>query len=270
MTIKTIIVDDEPLARRGIALLLASQPDFSVAAECGNGTEAVAMIAAIKPDLVFLDIRMPEMTGFDVLSLIEPNAVPATIFLTAHDEYALAAFGVHALDYLLKPIDEDRFLLALTHAREILTWRRLSEFQQSISGLLALDSERKAGGPAKRLVVRERGKAFFVSVDDIEWIEAVGDYAGLHIGNRTHMLRESMAALEARLDRRKFARIHRSAIVRLDSVAALRSRTNRDGTLQLKSGKELKISRTYSSQFRNALAKQIVADPISSAGDAGP
>lgn len=258
MTIRTIIVDDEPLARRGVALLLASQRDFTITGECGNGQEATAMIAATKPDLLFLDIQMPGMSGFDVLSAIEPNAVPTTIFLTAFDEYALAAFDAHVLDYLLKPIDENRFLAALKRAREILTWKKLTVLQQSISGLLALETERNTGVKAKRLIVRERGRAFFLPVEDIEWIEAVGDYAGLHVGHRTHLLRESMGSLESRLDPRTFVRIHRSAIVQIKSVAAFRARTNRDGTVQLKSGTELKVSRSYSSEFRNALTSQTV------------
>lgn len=260
MTIKTIIVDDEPLARRGVSLLLAAQRDFTITGECQNGQEAIAMITATKPDLLFLDIQMPGMSGFDVLSSIQPNVMPATIFLTAYDEYALAAFDVHALDYLLKPIDEDRFVTALTRAREFLTWGRQSASRTDISGLLVIEAERKAEGPPKRLVVREMGKAFFVPVENIEWIEAVGDYAGLHVGNRTHLLRESMAVLESRLDRRRFVRIHRSAIVQIDCVAALLARTNRDGTVQMKSGTELKVSRKYCSEFKNALTRQFAIE----------
>jgi two-component system LytT family response regulator len=253
MTIRTVIIDDEPPARRGIVLLLASQPDFSVAGECQNGKEAVSMIAATKPDLIFLDIQMPGMSGFDVLSSIERKETPATIFLTAHDEYALAAFDVHALDYLLKPIDEERFFFALERARELLALKQPAAQQQKISGLLSIETERKEGGPLRRLVVRESGRTFFVAVDDIEWIEAIGDYAGLHVKGRTYMLRESMAVLESKLDPMKFTRIHRSAIVRLDCVTALRARTNRDGTVQLESGTELKVSRTYSVGLRKAL-----------------
>ena len=254
MTIRTLIIDDEPPARRGVVLLLASQPDFSIAGECQNGKEAVSMISATKPDLIFLDIQMPGMSGFDVLSSIGPDEVPATIFLTAYDEYALAAFDIHALDYLLKPIDEERFISALERARELLRLRKLASQQQRISDLLSIEAGRKQEGPLKRLVVRECRSSFFVAVDDIEWIEAIGDYAGLHVKGRTHMLRESMAVLETRLDPRKFARIHRSAIVQLDCVAALRAGTNRDGVVQLKSGTELKVSRTYSSELRKALA----------------
>jgi two-component system, LytTR family, response regulator len=238
MTIRTVIIDDEPPARRGVALLLASEPDFSIEGECQNGKEAVSMIAATKPDLIFLDIQMPGMSGFDVLSSIGPDEMPATIFLTAYDEYALAAFDIHALDYLLKPIDEERFFSALKRARELLRLRKLAAQQQRISGLLSMEVERKEEGPPRRLVVRESGSTFFVAVDDIEWIEAIGDYAGLHVKGRTHMLRESMAVLETRLDPRKFARIHRSAIVRLDCVATLRARTNRDGLVRLKRGTE--------------------------------
>jgi two-component system LytT family response regulator len=253
MTIRTVIIDDEPPARRGIVLLLASQPDFSVAGECQNGKEAVGMIAAIKPDLIFLDIQMPGMSGFDVLSSIGPNETPATIFMTAYDQYALAAFDIHALDYLLKPIDEERFFSALERARELLALRKLAAQQQRISDLLSIETERNAGGPLRRLVVRDGGRTFYMAVDDIEWIEAIGDYAGLHVKGRTHMWRGSMAVLESRLDPMKFARIHRSAIVRLDCIAALQSRTNRDGMVQLKSGTELKVSRTYSLELRKAL-----------------
>lgn len=253
MTIRTLIIDDEPPARRGVALLLASQPDFFIAGECENGKAAVNMIATAKPDLIFLDIQMPGLNGFDVLSSIGPDKVPATIFLTAYDEYALAAFDIHALDYLLKPIDEERFLVALDRAREILTLKKLATLQQKISGLLSVEAERREGGPLKRLVVRENGRTLFVAVDDIEWIEAIGDYAGLHVHGRTRMLRESMAVLEAKLDPKEFARIHRSAIVRLDCVASLQARSNRAGIVRLKSGVELKLSRTYSSEFRKAL-----------------
>jgi two-component system LytT family response regulator len=270
MTIRTLIVDDEPLARRGVALLLLSQPDFFVAGECRNGQEAVAVIAATKPDLIFLDIQMPGMSGFEVLSSIDSDAVPATIFLTAYDEFALAAFDVQALDYLLKPIDEERFLAALVRAREMITLRKLSALQDRIAGLLAIEAELNKAGPAKRLVVRERGRAFFVPVEDVEWIEAVGDYAGLHVGNRTHLLRESMTALASRLDPTKFVRIHRSAIVQIDCVAAMRARTNRDGTVQLKSGMELKVSRLYSSEFRTALAKHAPTDKAGTTGTALP
>ena len=254
MTIRTVIIDDEPPARRGVALLLALQPDFSIAGECQNGKEAVSMIAAAKPDLIFLDIQMPGMSGFDVLSSIGADEMPATIFLTAYNEYALAAFDIHALDYLLKPIDEERFFSALERARKLLALRKLAARQLRISDLLSIEVERNQEEPLRRLVVREGRSSFFVAVDDIEWIEAIGDYAGLHVKGRTHMVRESMAVLETRLNPRKFARIHRSAIVRLDCVAALRARTNRDGMVQLKSGAELKVSRTYSPELRRALA----------------
>ena len=258
MTIRTIIVDDEPLARRGIALLLASQPDFSITAECRDGKEAVEIIVKTKPDLLFLDIQMPGMNGFDVLSAIRPKSIPATIFLTAYDEHALAAFDVQALDYLLKPIDEDRFLEALARAREMLAMKELASLRHSVSGLLGLQAELKEAGPAKRFVVRERGKAFFVATDDVEWIEAIGDYAGLHVGGRTHMLRESMATLETKLDATKFVRIHRSAIIRLDCVRTMQARTNRDCLVRLKSGVELKVSRTYSCGLREALGREAI------------
>jgi len=255
---KALIVDDERLARKELIKLLEEHPSIEIAGEAMNADEAEKMIEELNPDLLFLDIQMPGMNGFDVLSSIKPSEVPATIFLTAHDDFALAAFNVHALDYLLKPIDEDRFAVALTLASDILKLKKLSALQQGISGLLALEAERRAGPPVKRLVVREQGRDFFVPVEEIEWIEAIGDYAGLHINGRTHLLRQSMTALEAGLDRNKFVRIHRSAIVRLDCVIALRARSNRDGSVQLKNGTELKVSRTYSSELRSALRKQTI------------
>lgn len=258
MTIKTLIVDDEPLARRGIALLLASQPAFEVVGECKNGGQAVSAILGSKPDLVFLDIQMPGMSGFDVLSSIGPGLTPAIIFLTAYDEYALAAFEIQALDYVLKPIDEHRFAAALVRAREMLALKKLAAMQRSISGLLEIQAERHLVGPAKRFAVRERGRVFFVSADEIDWIEAVGDYAGLHIGKRTHLLREPLAVLEARLDPGKFARIHRSSIVALDRVTQLQARTNRDWTVTLRDGHSLNVSRTYSERLRMAVKQRLM------------
>jgi two-component system, LytTR family, response regulator len=254
--IRTVIVDDEPLARRGVAVLLASQPGFVVVGECRNGVQAVSTIIASQPDLVLLDIQMPGMNGFDVLSSLSPHPVPAIIFLTAYDEYALAAFDVQALDYLLKPIDEDRFACALSRVREMLELKQIAAQRRSISGLIEIHKERQSEGPTKRFVVRERGRVFFVSSDDVDWIEAVGDYAGLHIGKRTHLLRESLTELEARLDSEKFARIHRSSIVALDRVVEMQARKNRDWTVTLRDGQSLNVSRTYSGCLRAAVRRR--------------
>lgn len=249
--IRTLIVDDEPLARRGLALRLAAYPDFSVVAECENGHEAISAIQQLKPDLVFLDIQMPGIDGFGVLANIDSSKLPAIVFLTAYDEYALAAFEVQALDYLLKPIDKDRLASAIGRVRELLTLRQIASLQRQVAGLLQLREERN--GPIKRFAVRERGRVFFVSAEDVDWIEAIGDYAGLHVGDRTHLLRESLTSLEARLNPEQFARIHRSSIVRLDRVAEVRSRKNRDLSIVLKNGQRLSVSRTYSDRLRSAV-----------------
>lgn len=252
MTIRTVIIDDEPLARRAIAVLLASHPDFVVAGECKTGQEALTAIPALKPDLIFLDIQMPGMNGLDVLSFIGANELPAIIFLTAHREHALTAFGYHALDYLLKPIDEERFVAAVTHARETIAAKRAVASLGDV-GRLASEATPVAPGPASQLAVRERGKLHFVPIDEIDWIEAIGDYAGLHVGQRVHLLREPIAALAKKLDARKFVRIHRSAVVRIDRVQAFHPRSNRDGAVQLKDGTQLRLSRTYCSEFWDAL-----------------
>jgi two-component system, LytTR family, response regulator len=255
MTIRTVIIDDESLARRAIALLLASQPDFLVVGECKNGEEALATLRVIKPDLIFLDFQMPGLNGLELLSSIQPIEMPAIIFLTAHREHALSAFSYHALDYLLKPIDEERFVAAITHARETIEARKTLR-SLGVAGVSPPETQPAATVAPERLVVKERGKLLFVLVDEIDWIEAIGDYTGLHVGRHVHLLREPIAALARRLDARRFVRIHRSAIVQLHCVAAFRSRTNRDGTVELKSGTELRVSRTYISALRAMLAPQ--------------
>lgn len=253
MNVRVLIVDDEPLARRGVSLRLAEHPDITVIGECANGEDAIRSILALKPDLVFLDIQMPGMCGIEVLRSLPQGSIPCIIFLTAYDEYALAAFEVQALDYLLKPIDNVRFLIALERARRILALQQQDVLHSRFQKLLELHSERNDTGPAKRFAIRNGNQVAFVQSSEIDWIEAVGDYAGLHVGKKMHLLREPLHLLECRLDRAEFLRIHRSTIVKLDQITRIEPLANRDCRLTLQDGTHLRVSRTYSKPLHDLL-----------------
>jgi len=256
MKFSVLIVDDEPLARSGVALRLRPHEDLAVIGECSNGQEAQAAIREQKPDLVFLDIQMPLLNGIEVLRSLDPEETPYTIFLTAFDEYVMQAFEVHAIDYLLKPIDDSRFCAALQHARRVLGGKQTESYQERLRGLLKADetAEKTAGmAPLREISVRTGRNVTFVSVDDIDWIEAQGDYAQLHVGKREYLLRESLTVLESRLDAGSFLRIHRSAIVRVNRIVRVHSRPNRDCIVTLLNGSSLRVSRTYSHHLRSLL-----------------
>lgn len=230
MTLRVVIADDEAPARNGIKARLASHEDVVVVAECRDGAETIAAIREHRPDLVFLDVQMPGASGFDALDGLAPDEHPLVIFLTAHDQYALKAFDVHAVDYLLKPVDDQRFAEALAHARLLRTARASTQY-------------------AQRFATRRGGEIVFVPAAEVDWIEGCGDYAALHTGRRTHLVRETLQELERRLDPAQFVRIHRSTIVRLDKIRAFTSLTNRDGVARLSDGTELRVSRTYRSRL---------------------
>src|SRR5262249_15102954 len=213
--------------------------DSPVGGECADGQEARRAIGKHQPQLVFLDVQMPGLNGFDVLEAIGPDKMPAVVFVTAYDAYALRAFEVHALDYLLKPFDRDRFQKALQRAR--------AEVQRAGPDprLASLLEEVKARKPAERLMLQSSGKVYFVRVEDIDWVEAAGNYARLHVGGETHLLRETMNGLEARLDPQKFLRIHRSTIVNIERVKELHPWFHGDYQVVLRDGTELTLSRSY-------------------------
>src|SRR5262245_7487579 len=218
-TIRTLIVDDEPLGRERLRTLLENDPDIELVGECGDGAEAVATLREQECDLVFLDVQMPELDGIEVVDQIGPERMPAVIFVTAYDRYALRAFEVHALDYLLKPFDRERFERALERAKLHIQRAKTSEAQQQ---LLALLEEVKPGRkPLDRVVLRSSGRVFFLRVEEIDWIEAAGNYLRLHAGTETHLLRETMNAFEERLDPKQFLRIHRSMIVNCERIQEL-------------------------------------------------
>ena len=247
--IKTLIIDDEPLARRNLRLLLEKDPQIEILEECRNGREAVKAINALSPDLIFLDIQMPEMDGFDVLARVGPERIQAIIFVTAFDQYALKAFDVHALDYLLKPYDDERFAHALSRAKSQIEAREIDRLSKRLLALLEeRDSERKGSRQQPnyltRVMIKVSGRVTLLKVDEIDFIEADGNYAKLHVGRKAHLLREKMHDLEGRLDPAKFVRIHRSVIVNLDRIKEMHPHFNGDYIVVLEDGRKLRLSRT--------------------------
>jgi two-component system LytT family response regulator len=253
--IRTLIVDDEPLARSRVHELLSSQPDIEVLGECGNGREAIAAIKGRKPDLVYLDVQMPEVTGFGVLEALEPAATPAVVFVTAFDEFAVRAFEVHALDYLLKPFDRERFLTSLERAREAVRWRRDGRLDQRLAGLLAdLGVQRRY---LQRVLVKSGGRTVLLKIGEIDWIEAAGNYVRLHAGRERHLLRETMTALEEKLDPEQFVRVHRSTMVNLERVRELEPYFHGDYIVKLEDGTRLTLSRTYRERLEQRLGRAL-------------
>lgn len=235
--IRVLIVDDEPIARRGIRQLLASHQDVEIAGEARNGREAVRLIQTLAPDLMFLDVQMPEFDGFDVLRQIEPERLPVVIFVTAYDSFAVRAFDARALDYLVKPIGETRFHDALARARERL------QSQEALAKSRGALSDLSSAPPARRVIIGTASSDLLLDVSEIAWIEADDYYAVVHAGGRRHMVRESLSSLEGRLDRRQFVRAHRRAIVNLAEVREIRSQSPGESMLVLNDGSQLPLSR---------------------------
>lgn len=240
MSLRVLVADDEPLARGGVRARLADHADITLVGECTDGPGALAALQGQPPDLLFLDVQMPGLSGLDVLEALPPQRRPLTVLLTAYEQFAVRAFELRALDYLLKPIDEERFADALDRARQAIALR---------------DGAVPARAPryATRFQVRLGHRLRLVQAADIDWIEAQGDYAGLHVGGEVHLLRESLQRLAARLDPAQFVRIHRSAIVRLDRVGEMQALSNRDHLLRLRDGTVLRASRTHVDALRAAL-----------------
>jgi len=221
--------------------------------ECSNGQEARSAIHEQKPDLVFLDIQMPLLNGIELMRLLPSKETPYTIFLTAYDQYVMEAFEVHAIAYLLKPIDDSRFRAALQHARRVLGGEQAISYQERLHRLLKQDTTIPVPRPLKEFSVRTGKHVNFVAIDEIDWIEAQGDYAQLHVGKKRYMLRESLTILEGRLDTSSFLRIHRSAIVRINRIVRVDTRPNRSCIVTLAGGDSIRVSRTYSHHLQNLL-----------------
>lgn len=241
--IRTIIVDDEPLALKRLKELLLSDNEIDVIDSCKNGEEAIVAITDLQPDLVFLDIQMPEITGFDVLENIDLQHPPVIVFVTAYDQYALQAFEVHAIDYLLKPFDKKRFNKALERAKKYVKQVSETDFKNNIEQLVAY--HRTEGTYIPRLMVKKGERFVFLKIDEIDWIEAAGNYIQITVGDKSYMLRETMSNMEEKLNPESFARVHRSTIVNIERIKTLEPWFHGDYKIKLKTGKELTMSRNY-------------------------
>lgn len=246
-----IIVDDESLARRGIRESLDRYPEIRVVAECANGADAIHEICEKHPDLVFLDIQMPLMDGFEVIQLLEPEQIPYVIFVTAHDEYAVQAFEINAMDYLLKPVEERRFDAALQRAKTAIQQNQAYKVREGIVSLLESMKERKRY--SDRIAIRENGRILFVRTNEIDWIESQGNYLEIHAGKTTHILRQTISGLEEQLDPEDFARIHRSTIVRLDRVQEMKMSFPGANKIVLRDGTQLFLSRRFRDKLRQRI-----------------
>jgi len=276
MTINVLIVDDEPLAREGLTLFLKQENDINIIAQCENGSDAIRAILSLTPDLVFLDIKMPKVSGFDVINAVGIEHMPPVIFLTAYDEYAIEAFRTHAIDYLLKPIERSRLQESLQHARQQILKNAIAQRSEQLTQLLTqtnnptqpqiepkIEAQQQAN-PSKnentqneRLVIRSNGHVYLLESHDIYWIEAEGDYVSVHTPNKSHLVRETMKNMEARLTHQGFQRVHRSCIVNLNYVRELISVDSGDYQIILRDNTCVKLSRNY----RDTLYQRLNAIP---------
>jgi two-component system, LytTR family, response regulator len=253
--IRTLVVDDEPMARERILGLLAQEQDVEVIGQCADGIQAVSAIQQLSPELVFLDVQMPAVDGFGVIKQIGADRMPMVVFVTAYDEYALQAFEVHALDYLLKPFGRDRLQQCLDHARHQRERHRAGELGKS---LLALVQDfRPEQKKQDRLVVKSGGRVFFVRTEDIDWIEASGNYVRLHLKEQSYLFRETMNQMESRLDPQRFFRIHRSRIVNTERIKELQPWFNGEFVVVLQNGTQLRLSRSYREKLEERLGKAL-------------
>ena len=247
---RAVVVDDEPLARQTLRLLLAREQDFTIVAECGHGVEAIATIRRERPDVLFLDVQMPELDGFEVLRQIGPTSVPAIIFVTAFDQYTLRAFEEHALDYLLKPFTDERFTLVVDWARTRLRERKYASMAGRLSELLATVAPR-----CRQLVVRDSGRTVVIPHNEVLWVEAEDYCARIHLRGRTLLVRDSLRSLENALSESGFVRVHRSAVVSVACIREIEPATSGDQRLTLCDGTMLKVSRKYRAAVISRLTK---------------
>jgi two-component system, LytTR family, response regulator len=255
LKIRTLIVDDEPLARERVRGLLAEETDIEIVGECRDGLEAVDGILREAPDLVFLDVQIPEVDGFGVIERVGIEKTPVIVFVTAYDQYALQAFEVHAVDYLLKPFDHDRFQKALARARQSVQLRRSGDVNERLVALL--EDLKTPQGHLERLVVKSSGRLFFLRAEEIDWIESSGNYVSLHVGPESHLLRETMNGIETKLDPARFIRIHRTAIVNIDRIRELQPLFHGEYDVVLRTGTTLTLSRGYRDRLQGLLGKDV-------------
>ena len=256
MKIRTLIVDDEPLARERLRKLLEAEPDIQIVGECADGGEAIATANEQRPDLIFLDVQMPEVDGFGVVAGLEEVPLPAVIFVTAYDQFALRAFEVHALDYLLKPFDRERFQKSLERARKLVQQRQTGDLSQKLSSLITdLKPEKAETKFLDRLAIKLEGRVLFFKIDDIDWIEAADNYVSVHVGSEQHLHRETMSALEGKLPPNRFLRISRSTIVNVERIREMQPMFHGDYVVILKDGTRLSLSRNYRDKLNQLLGK---------------
>ena len=253
LPIRVLLVDDEPLAREMLREMLHGDTQVAIVGECANGREAVDAIHSLSPDLLFLDVQMPDVGGFEVLEALPKESIPYVIFVTAYDQYAVRAFEVNALDYLLKPFDQERFNVSWQRAKSQILRDRNGGASQRI---LALLEDLKAGNKyLERLVIKASGRIYFLETSEIEWIEAEGNYVSVHSGKKAHLLRETISSLETQLDPKKFVRIHRSSIVCLNRIKELKPWFHGEYRIILQDGTQLTLSRNYRDKLQDALGK---------------
>jgi two-component system LytT family response regulator len=253
--LEVIIADDEPLARKKLSLLLQNDPEVRLVGECSTVQQTVDAVNAEKPDLIFLDIQMPDGDGFLALERIAPDAMPVVIFTTAYDQHALRAFEAHALDYLLKPFDETRFVKSLARAKSYLA---AASSAQTVAGLIdSLGALSHSRHQSERLVFRAEGRVVFLNPSEIDWIEAASNYVRFHVGAASYLVRSTIGETEARLDRKQFVRIHRSVIVNADRIKEVKACNSSEFMVTLTSGKELPASRGYREKIERLLEKML-------------
>jgi two-component system LytT family response regulator len=251
--IRALIVEDEPLARERLKMYLADEPDVEIIGECADGRQAVAAIRSLGPDLVFLDIQLPELDGFRVVEEVGAERMPVVVFITAYDQHAMRAFDVYALDYLLKPYKPDRLRRAVERARAQVLRGKGEALNERLLSLL--ESVRTGPQHVERLMIKLPGRVYFIRADEIDWIESEGNYVRIHAGKESHFLRDTLGSMEARLDQQKFVRIHRSTIVNVESIKELQPLFSGDYTVMLHCGERLTMSRGHKEKLLSLFGK---------------
>ena len=251
--IRALIVEDEPLARERLKMFLADERDVLVVGECADGRAAVSAIRSLRPDLVFLDIQLPELDGFGVVEEVGAGEMPAVIFVTAYDQHAIRAFDVRALDYLLKPYKRERLRGAVERARAQIRRGESVKLREQLLSLL--ESVRQGPQHVERLMIKSAGRVYFIRADEIDWVEAEGNYVRIHAGKETHFLRETLGGMEAKLDPKKFVRIHRSAIANVGSIKELRPLFSGDYVVILRDGERLTLTRSHKEKLLSLFEK---------------
>lgn len=255
--VRVLVADDEPLARSGVVRLLARDPEIAVVGECADGRSAIEAIGSLAPDLLLLDIQMPEIDGFEVIRLVGPERMPPVVFVTAYDQFALQAFEVHAVDYLLKPFDDERFAEAIARAKGLVRRGGLGEAERRVLARLAGTEPGPASGWLTRIVVKKTGSTILLPVEDIDWIESADYCVRIHAQKRNHVIRETMQRLEQRLDPAVFFRVHRSAIVNLDRIKEIQPAFHGDLLLVLHDGSQLRLARSRRAALEERLGQAL-------------